>query len=99
LDGETAQWLGKIGDKIHAKLAAVGLVSRRQTQDRADVPTVGEFIDAFLASRDDLKPNTRVTFIQTRKVIKTPIGVALSPSHVMAVCGHLQRRSGLSGLT
>jgi hypothetical protein len=74
LDGDTAQWLGKIGDRIHAKLTGVGLVSPRQTEGRADLPMLGAFVDSFLASRDDLKPNTRVTFIQTRKVMVKHFG-------------------------
>jgi integrase len=65
VDSDTAQWVAKLGDDMHAKLAAVGLVSARQSQDEL-CPRLGDFVDAFISLRKDLKPNTRKTFIQTK---------------------------------
>jgi hypothetical protein len=54
-DAETADWLAKIGNGLHARLAAVGLVPPRE-EDRP--VKLAEFVDQYLASRPDLKPNT-----------------------------------------
>jgi hypothetical protein len=59
LDGDTAAWLSKIGDSLHERLAAAGLVQARTPTAQYNVPTLGTFVDSFLAGRDDLKPNTR----------------------------------------
>lgn len=40
----------------------------------SDCSDPGRFVDAFLASRDDLKPNTRTAFIQTRKTLVRHFG-------------------------
>ena len=45
IDRETAAWLAGIGDDLHAKLAAVGLVTPRQAA------RLGEFLDAFIDNR------------------------------------------------
>jgi hypothetical protein len=57
IDGATAQWVAKLGDELHAKLAAVRLVPVRQTDSTA-CPRLGEFVDSFIAARTDHKPNT-----------------------------------------
>ena len=54
LDGETAEWLGKIGNPLHAKLAAAGLVMPRKEQRLKLV----DFVENYLVSRPDLKGNT-----------------------------------------
>ena len=63
LDDETARWLSGLDDKIHARLAAVGLVKSR-TGGRA---MIGAFIDTYLAGRPDLKPMTVWNFKQVRR--------------------------------
>ncbi len=45
IDRETAAWLAGVGDDLHAKLAAVGLVVPRQTA------RLGQFLDAFIDNR------------------------------------------------
>lgn len=53
LENETAAWLAKIADDLHAKLAAVGLVQERQTA------RLGEFLEGFITNRRaSAKPNT-----------------------------------------
>jgi integrase len=69
---DTAAWQATIGAALHDKLARVGLVHHRQ--DNGDAPALGPFVDAFLAGRCDLKPNTRVAFIQTRKALVRHFG-------------------------
>jgi integrase len=53
LDGETAGWLSRIGNELSDKLAAVGLIPKRASA------RLGDFLDAFIAERTDIKPNTR----------------------------------------
>ncbi|GEM_PF-137093 len=81
VDGETAQWLAKIGDDLHGKLVAVGLADARH---KANVPALGAFVDAFIAGRDDWKPNTRTTFVQTRKALVKQFGEDLPIDAVSA---------------
>jgi hypothetical protein len=53
-DGGTTKWLASIGDKLHARLAAVGLVSQRAAA------RLGDFLDAYIAGRTDAKRWTRL---------------------------------------
>jgi integrase len=63
LDGDDAAWLARIGDALHAKLAAVGLVPPRVAVARV---LLAEFLDAFIAGRTDHRPNTTRTILQAR---------------------------------
>jgi integrase len=54
LDQETAKWLGEIPDGLHDKLGAVGLSSSREQK----VFALGDFLNAYMAKRTDLKPST-----------------------------------------
>jgi hypothetical protein len=60
---ETAGWLDKLGDKQSAKLAKVGLIPRRQNA------LLGPFLDDLIASRNDVKPATRIVFGHTRRCL------------------------------
>lgn len=59
IDGETAAWLGKIGDPLHGKLAKAGLVTPRESPTAAKQSTLGEFLQGYMVSRTDIKPSTR----------------------------------------
>src|SRR5215510_12208301 len=54
LDGDTASWVASIGDDLAAKLAAVGLIPERASA------LLGEFLDAYIERRTDIKPRTRI---------------------------------------
>ena len=56
IDGETADWLGKIGDELHSRLAAVGLVPGRQAA--AAAPKLGDFLESYIAGRTDVADST-----------------------------------------
>ena len=49
LDYELAKWLAKMPDKMHAKLAAVGLVAPRASA------AIAEFMQTYITGRTDLK--------------------------------------------
>ncbi len=75
-DRETADWVGKLDCKLYDKLAAVGLLPTRK---RADSASLEVFLDAYIASRIDVKGATRIVYDQTRKYLlgyfpaKTPL--------------------------
>jgi len=64
IDDETSRWLAALPDKLHARLAAVGLVKARAA---AQVVGLGAFIDAFLAGRPDYKDFTKINFAQVKR--------------------------------
>lgn len=68
MDDEAARWVAGMGDDLHAKLAAVGLVQPRQSS------TLGEFIDRYIQDRTDVKPTTATTYAQARRHLTTFFG-------------------------
>src|SRR5262245_59554425 len=54
LDGDSAAWVADIGNDLAEKLAAVGLIPKRATA------ALGDFLDAYIARRTDIKPRTRI---------------------------------------
>jgi len=61
IDAETARWVAELPDNAHAKLAAVGLVKPRASL------RLGEFLDGYIKSRDDVKPGTATVYGHTRR--------------------------------
>ena len=55
LDDEVSRWLAALDDEMHRRIAAVGLVAPRATA----TARLGEFLDAYVAGRPDIKPRTR----------------------------------------
>ena len=74
LDPETAKWVASISDGFAEKLAAVGLIASRRRS------TIGEFLDAFVASRRDSKPNTVLHLQRAKKDMVSYFG-ARRPLH------------------
>src|SRR5262245_43825057 len=64
LDSDTAAWVAGIGDDLAAKLAAVGLISKRASA------LLGDFLAGYIDRRTDVKPRTRINLeaCQTRLV-------------------------------
>lgn len=72
MDPETARWVGELPDGMHGKLAAVGLVTPREPKPEPEPPVAAEprlcdFVDDYVRSRIDVKPNTRLSYGQGRK--------------------------------
>src|SRR3954462_13489391 len=68
----TADWLRGLDDDFYALLASRGLCDPRQSTEPAQEPkrvTLGEFIDGYIAGRDDAKPATRVVYGHTRRCL------------------------------
>jgi len=63
IDADTAAWLAKIDRKLRAKLVAVGLA--RHDESTADsVTALGPFLERYLSIRSDIKPRTRINYLQ-----------------------------------
>ncbi len=78
LDRETSSWLGSIDDRLHRKLAGVGLAKGRQCR------TLGEWMTLFLESRADLKPESRRKLEQTRVKLEGFFGKDRPLQHISA---------------
>ena len=48
-DRETADWVGRLGDEIHARLARAGLVPPRERPEQV-VHTLGQHLDQFFST-------------------------------------------------
>lgn len=51
-DDETSRWLATIDERLHSKLAAVGLIAGRQST------TLAAFLNSYVKSRGDVKGST-----------------------------------------
>src|ERR1700693_3576053 len=59
VDGDTATWVGKIGDERHKKLALAGLLTPRQPPEaKASSPVLETFLTSYIDGRIDHQPNT-----------------------------------------
>lgn len=65
LGGGLAEWLARIDDRLHAQLAKAGLDEPREPAQSLTHP-LGKFIDEYIASRVDAKPNTITVFNRVR---------------------------------
>ena len=61
-----AEWVGKVPELLAKRMAAVGLIAPREKQQE-NATMLGEFVDAYLASRTDIKPRTRINLLQVRR--------------------------------
>ncbi|MCX7422515.1 MAG: tyrosine-type recombinase/integrase [Planctomycetia bacterium] len=60
----TAEWLAEMSPVMEKKLVAVGLIHPRES---TKLITLGEFLDAYLVRRSDVKDGTRVFYGHTRR--------------------------------
>lgn len=63
-DAETARWVASLSEPLAQKLAAVGLVPKRETQRKTD--KLGAFLDSYIDGRANLKPNTKRNYAVTK---------------------------------
>ncbi len=69
VDDSTAEWVGSLTDRMHAKLAKVGLVTERAKRSRIESATLATFIDGFIDERTDVKDATRTVYGHTRRCL------------------------------
>ncbi len=59
IDPDVLMWIAELPDDIHARIAAVGLLAPRSNS------RLKEFLDAYMAGRTDIKPQTAVAIGHT----------------------------------
>ena len=69
IDGDTAAWVGDLDTKMHDKLAAVGLIPRREPKpkDKPHDVRLGDFLRQYIDGRTDIKPGTRLNLELVRR--------------------------------
>ncbi len=88
MDPEAARWVGSLEDKMYAKLAAAGLVPPRDRQH----PTLGRLLSAFFDTVA-VKPQTAVTYKQTRTAMEKFFGEARRLSTIETLDGDRWRQA------
>ncbi|MHC4406129.1 MAG: TIR domain-containing protein [Planctomycetota bacterium] len=68
LDSETARWVAELGDDLADKLARVGLIPERESA------TLADFLQAYIDSRIDVKPASRVIFRHVKRNLTEFLG-------------------------
>jgi integrase len=63
VDDDTIHWLAGLDDGTYGRLAAVGLVQPRTSS------TLGAFLDAYVTSRDDIKPGSKLVYGHTVRTL------------------------------
>lgn len=66
MDAETACWIADMRDDIYKKLVKAGLLTAREATVNT---TLGAFLDGYLKSRTDLKPNSHLVYGHTRRTL------------------------------
>ena len=66
---ETSGWVAGLDVRLHRKLANVDLVESREPETKAGQTTLGEFLDRYIAERDDVKPSTATVYGHTRRCL------------------------------
>lgn len=61
IDAETQRWVASLDVKLLRKLVKAGLVENR------DAATLGPFLAAYIESRGDVKPGTKINFEQVQR--------------------------------
>lgn len=93
-DADTMKWLASVGDELHARLAAAGLVAAR---DGGAKDRLGPFVDAYIARRSDVKPNTRIHYRGARRRLLAFFGpdkplAAVTPADADDYLRHLKAK-------
>ncbi len=70
---EVAAWVGEIPDVLAKRMVAVGLIAPRAKRQE-DTTKLGEFIDAYVDSRTDVKLRTRINLLQVRRHLVAHFG-------------------------
>ena len=63
LDNETAEWVAGLDQLMADKLAAVGLIPKR------NAATLGGFLDSYITMRADVKPRTKINLEHAKRCL------------------------------
>lgn len=67
----TAAWLNGIGNKLHRKLARLGVIDARKSPESVGLKAM---IDTYISRRTDVKPRTRTNLEQSRNALVSFFG-------------------------
>ncbi len=80
-DDETSRWVAALDERMHARLAAVGLVAARLS---ARSTTLGPFTQSYIDGRTDVKPNTVIGMKAARRNLVAFFGESKRLSDITA---------------
>jgi len=69
IERETAEWVGRVSDEIHARLARAGLVPPRVTLEAA-AETLGQHLDHLFGNLGKQKPTTARNYARARRLLE-----------------------------
>ena len=72
-DRETADWVGRLGDEIHARLARAGLVPPRERPEQV-VHTLGQHLARYFASLGEQKKTTANNYARAGRLLEEFFG-------------------------
>ena len=72
-DRETAEWVGRLGDEIHARLARAGLVPPRELSSTTIV-TLGQHLEHLFGSLGKQKATTARNYTRARRLLEDFFG-------------------------
>jgi len=72
-DRETADWVGRLGDEIHERLARARLVPPREQSSRAII-TLGQHLQHLFSSLGKQKPTTARNYARARRLLEEFFG-------------------------
>ncbi len=72
-DRETAEWVGRLSDELHGRLAKTGLVPERSPAEPAIV-TLGQHLEQYFASLGKQKPTTARNYTRARRLLEEFFG-------------------------
>ena len=65
-DRETAEWVGKLDQKLHGRLVKIGLVPKRA---EAEQLALGDFIESYIDGRTEVKPGTKMNYRHAKQLL------------------------------
>jgi len=72
-DRETAEWVGRLSDEIHRRLATAGLVPPRE-QTSTTIVTLGQHLEHLFGSLGKQKPTTARNYDRARRLLEEFFG-------------------------
>ena len=71
LDEELTRWVAKLPDKLRSKMEAAGLL---EVREEPNAVALGDFLDAYVSRRGDVKDPTKINWGHTIRNLKTFFG-------------------------
>ena len=87
MEPDLAEWVADAPEWLAKKLTDKGLIVPR-VKSGAQSTLLGEFIDAYLAGRTDIKPRTQINFMQIRHDLVAHFGETKPLQDVTPKLGH-----------